>query len=316
MAETDPPVPTAAPRGRGLRQYALDGWVLGGAAVDFARHERGVWRYLAGAVAAILAVQALAATLAVAARHHNTPTDWAVGGVVCAYLVALTANLAAVGLVGLTDDALSRRVVMPKAGWRLARRRLPQVAAWALVVTLLGIPAKALRTGVDQLGAVLLGFGWSALSFFVIPAIALSGEGPRRAMLRSARLLGRRWGGQVVGMVYVWVRPAVFMGVPGLALLAAGVALTHLGVNLIGWSLAAGGVVVLALSYALILAANAVLAVVLFRYAEGDAVPAEFDPDRLARVLRGPSPIVRRLARSLDTERTRRLRAKLREGGQ
>ena len=86
---------------------------------------------------------------------------------------------------------------------------------WALVVVAVGIPARVLTGwGIDQLAAVLLGFGWGVLTFFAVPAIALAGDGPIGAGIRSVRLVGHQWGTQVVGMVYVWLRPIVFIGLP------------------------------------------------------------------------------------------------------
>jgi hypothetical protein len=73
--------------------------------------------------------------------------------------MAVVSNAAAVGLAGLSDELLSGGQPEPALGWRLARRRLPQVAGWAIVVVVVGIPARLLTSwGVDQLGAILLGF--------------------------------------------------------------------------------------------------------------------------------------------------------------
>jgi len=90
----------------------------------------------------------------------------------------------------------------------------------------------------DQLGAILLGFSWGVLTLFVLPAIALAGDGPLEAARRSLGIVTRRWETQVAGMVYVWLRPVLFVGVPGALMLLAGVVLALAGVELLGWSLA------------------------------------------------------------------------------
>jgi uncharacterized protein DUF6159 len=118
-------------------------------------------------------------------------------------------------LAGLSDELLSGGEPEPILGWRLARRRLPQVAGWAIVVVAIGIPARLLTSwGVDQLGAILLGFSWGVLTLFVVPAIALAGDGPLEAAGRSLQIVTRRWETQVAGMVYVWLGPVLSSASP------------------------------------------------------------------------------------------------------
>jgi hypothetical protein len=231
---------------------------------------------------------------------------------VTAYIVALISNLAAVGLAGLVDHRLDGRPAQARDGWSLMRRRLPQVAGWALLVVVVGIPARILTGwGVDQVAAVLLGFGWAVISFFAIPAIALAGDGPIRAGARSLGLVGRQWGSQVVGMVYVWVRPVVFIGVPGALLLAAGIVVTLEGRSLLGWILGAGGVVAIAFAYLLVVTARAILCVALYRFAQDQELPPEFNRATLDRVLRPPAPRTVRIVRRLDNATARRVRERL-----
>jgi hypothetical protein len=298
--------------GQQLLQSARDGWSVGGAAFALARGSRPLRPYVAGALAVVLVVGALLATVGVALRHHGTLVERIGFGLASAYLMAVVSNAAAVGLAGLSDVLLSGGQPEPALGWRLARRRLPQVAGWAIVVVAVGIPARLLTSwGVDQLGAILLGFSWGVLTLFVVPAIALAGDGPIEAARRSLDVVSRRWETQVAGMVYVWLRPVLFVGVPGALLLVGGVVLALDGVELLGWSLAAAGIVVIAVAYALMLCSTSILAVALFRHAEGRPVPAGFTPEELERVVRGPSRTVLRLAHRLDGTRLRRVRAKL-----
>lgn len=233
-------------------------------------------------------------------------------GLVSAYVVALLSNLAAVGLAGLVDRKLGGQTLDTRDGWRLMRRRLPQVAGWALLVVVVGVPARILTGwGVDQVAAVLLGFGWAVISFFAIPAIALAGDGPIRAGARSLGLVGRQWGSQVVGMVYVWLRPVVFIGIPGGLLLAAGIVLALEGHSLLGWVLGAGGAVTIALAYLFVVTARAVLCVALYRFAQDEELPPEFNRATLDRVLRPPAPRTVRIVRRLDNATARRVRERL-----
>src|SRR5262245_32270208 len=252
--------------GQQLRQSARDGWAVGGAAFDIARSARSIRPYVAGALAIVaIAGTALGAT-GVALRHHGSLLERIVFGVLSAYVMAVLSNAAAVGLAGLSNELLAGRQPEPALGWRLARRRLPQVAGWALVVVAVGLPTRLLTSwGVDQVAAILLGLSWGVLTLFVVPAIALAGGGPIEAARRSLHIVTGRWETQIAGMAYVWLRPILFVGVPGALLALAGVVLALEGVDLLGWTLAAGGIVVMAIAYALMVCSTSILAVALFR---------------------------------------------------
>jgi hypothetical protein len=267
---------------------------------------------VAGALAVVLVFGVALGATGVALRHHGSLLERIVFGVLSAYVMAVVSNTAAVGLAGLSDEVLAGREPKPALGWRLARRRLPKVAGWAVVVVVVGVPARLLTSwGVDQLAAILLGFGWGVLTLFVVPAIALAGDGPIEAARRSLHIVTRRWEMQIAGMAYVWLRPVLFVGVPGAALLVAGVLLAVEGAEFLGWTLGAAGIVVMAIAYALVVCSTSILAVALFRYAESGTAPAGFSPQQLERVVRGPSRTVLRLAQRFDGDRVRSIRKKL-----
>ncbi len=298
---------------RGWRHYVRDGWELGGDAYALALKHRELRRFAAPAYGAVILVEVAAAVAVLAVRHHGSLLERGLAALALAYLAALLSNLAAVGLAGLSDRALSGREVEPREGWRLMGARFPQVVGWSAIVVAIGVPSRLLTSwGVDQLAAVLLGFGWTVLSFFAVPAIALLGDGPVEAGMRSLRLVGRSWGEQVVGMVYVWLRPAIFVGLPGVVAVAVGVTLDLSGLDFLGWAIAVGGVLAIAIAYLLLIAADSILSVALFRFARGEPVPEGFDEQRLGRVLRSPAPLVVRTVRRLEGERTRSVRERLR----
>ena len=299
-------------RRKRLRESARDGWAVGGAAFDLARSSRTIRPYVAGALSIVLVVSLAFGAVAVIMRREGTLVERIVYGLLAAYATAVVSNTAAVGMAGLADELLAGRQPDAAVGWRLARRRLPQVAGWAVVVVVVGIPARLLTSwGVDQLGTILLGFGWGVLTLFVVPAIALAGDGPIEAARRSLFIVGQRWGTQVAGMAYVWLRPVLFVGLPGAALTVAGVLLALEGVELLGWMIAAAGVVVVVIAYALLVCSMSILAVALFRFAEGKPTTGGFSEEHLERVMRGPSRTVLSLAKRLDGTRVRNLRDKI-----
>ncbi len=290
-----------------------DGWDLGGAALRLAVDHPELRRFAAIAYGSAIVAELLVSAGVIFVRHHVALWQRPIVVIALAYLAALLSALAAVGLAGLSARLLDGAELRSADGWALMRQRFRQVAGWAAIVVLIGIPSRFLTGwGVDQLSAVLLGFGWAVLSFFAIPAIALRGDGPIAAGLRSLRLVGQRWGEQVVGMVYVWVRPAVFLGLPGALAVAGGIVLDRSGHDLLGWTIAVAGAFAIAIAYLVTVAAQSVLSVTLFRFAEGDEVHSAFSPEQLERVLRGPAPMVTRVVRRLEGKRTRRLRERIR----
>lgn len=282
--------------------------------MSLVRGQTGLRRYVASALAALLTVYIGVAALVLHFRHQGDVPERIVAVLAGAYLVAVLSNSAAVGLAGLSNRILTGHRAEAAQGWRLAGRRLPQVAGWALLVVVVGIPARLITSwGVDQLAAVLLGFSTAVISFFAIPAIALMGDGPLRAGRRSLGLINRFWAGQVAGMVYVWLRPILLFGLPGAAALVVGLVLERNGADLLGWTVGAAGAVALATAYLFDVSSRSILSVVLFRFAEDGSVPDGFDAARLDRLMRGPTPLVERFARRLDGEHIRRLRTRLRD---
>jgi hypothetical protein len=298
----------------GWREKAGDGWALGGAAISLVRGQPGLRGYVLGALAVLLTIHIAVAAAVIHYRHHGTIPARLVIVLLTGFLIAVLTNAAAVGLAGLSDRIIGGGRPHSSEGWRLAIRRLPQVTGWALLVVAVGVPARVLTSwGVDQLAAVLLGFGWGVISFFAIPAIALTGVGPFGAMRRSWELVRQFWAGQIAGTVYVWLRPVLFLGIPGGLALIAGVVLERSGFDFLGWMLAVGGVIVLAIAYLVMVSAKSILSVAIFRYAEAGVAPDPFDGERLQRLMTAPTPVVERIARRLETDRIRRLRARLTE---
>jgi hypothetical protein len=108
---------------------------------------------------------------------------------------------------------------------------------------------------VGQIASLLLGFAWNLATFLVVPVLVVEDVGPIEAIQRSARLLKRTWGEQIVGnlsigLVFVLIGIGVFLlggavialaiaaGSEGLVLLAVGLLILALvTVGLLGSTL-------------------------------------------------------------------------------
>jgi Family of unknown function (DUF6159) len=295
-----------------MRDYASDGWRLGGAALGFVLGNRALQRFVLTAAGIVLVAAAGVAAAAVALRREAGPVGYVLVGLAAYYCLSVIVTAAAVGVAGLAADSLESRSVTPATGWRVIARRGRPIAGWAVLDLVLGMPSKLIGSWtVNQLAVLLVGFGWSLLSFFAIPTIALTGGSPRATARRSLQLVRRHWGDAIYNTVYLWVRTAVLFGAPAAVGVAIGVLLIRNDAVILGGALFAAGVAGLALAYLLAEVARAVLTVVLYRYADSGTVYPAFPAELLERSVRGPSSILRRLTERIEGDRIRRLRERL-----
>jgi hypothetical protein len=312
MPAMAPPAGNAPRQSRGVRNHVRNGWLLGGAALAFVRGDRVLKRFVLISAGIVLVGSVAVAVAAVALRREAGPVGYVLAGLVAYYCLSLVVLAAAVGLAGLVADRLDSRSVTPAGGWRVIERRRRSIAGWAVVDLAVGLPSRMIGSWtVNQLAVLLIGFGWSLVSFFAIPTIALVGGSPRATAQRSLRLVRTHWGDAVYSTVYLWVRAMVLFGAPAAVAAAAGVLLIRGGAVVLGGALFAAGVSGLALAYLLAHAARAVLTVVLYRYADSETVYPAFPVELLERSVRGPSGAVRRLTERVEGDRLRRLRRRV-----
>jgi hypothetical protein len=302
----------ATPRSASMRESLADGWRLGGAAIGFVLSSRPLQRFLLVAISSAVVISAGLAVVAVVLRRHGGPVQYVLAGLGGYYCLSLMTTAVAVGAAGLVADALEDRPVRPSTGWEMIRRRRRTIAGWALIDLAVGVPSKYIGSWtVDQLGALVLGFGWGLLSFFAIPTIALTGATTLGTARHSLRLMRGRWGDAVYGTVYLWVRAVVVFGLPAAAAVAVGVLLIRNSRVFLGGALFAAGVAGVALTYLLTMTARTVITVVLYRYADSGTVYPSFPAELLDRSVRGPSNTFRRIAQRVEGRRVQRLRRRV-----
>ena len=209
---------------------------------------------------------ALLGPWALDAIDHHSRWQMFVDSAVLAYPTIFLSTFFGVGFVLMADAAFDGREVSVGAALRGALERLPAIAAWALVSTLVGIAIRAIEQipgaggFVGRAVAWLLGAAWALATFFVLPVLAVEDAGAVDAARRSASVIRSRWGESVVGEF-------VIGSVAGVVMVAAAV----LGVT--GWvlharaPLAGDGLIVVALTVALTTAVVASAASQAFRLA-------------------------------------------------
>lgn len=271
------------------------GWALTKKSWSLLRSNPGLLRFpLYGAVATLLT------TLIVVGPglYLIDGADTGPGVVLVAvgfYLLALVGFYFSVGLAAAADMIFRGQEASVGDGLAVARSRFSQIAGWAAVSTVVGLVLGALESEGGIGGAIfgrLLDIGWSLITFLAVPVIALEGTGPFETLKRSASLFKGRWGQQVTGNLAIGGAVALFGVLPGVALIAGGIALWASS-GFAGALLVIVGVVILAVAMLLSRALSGIFGVALYRYAlDGEAVGG-FSPGELESAVRtkgAPAP--------------------------
>jgi len=104
--------------------------------------------------------------------------------------------------------------------------------------------------------AALGGMAWNIITFLVIPVLVVEGVGPIKAIKRSAGLLKKTWGEQIIGNAGI----GLVFGLLGFAVAVVGIAL---GVLLMSAGIAALGIAGIGLVFGLLGFAVAVVGIAL-----------------------------------------------------
>jgi hypothetical protein len=173
-------------------------------------------------------------------------------------------------------------------GWAFARENMGSILGYAAIAATVGVLLNLLSRRDDigsQLVGVLGGAAWGLATFLVVPVLVVERVSPIDALKRSASLLKRTWGEQIIGNAGIGLFTGLLILVTVL-----------LGAGLVALAAATGVVALIVLAVAIaVLAVAAVAAVAsaldtiyraaVYRYAMGepiqdyaavDAIPAAF----------------------------------------
>ena len=175
-----------------------------------------------------------------------------------------------------------------------AAERLPQILVWALfavtVRLFMALVDGILRERLSFIGALIanvLDFGWSVLTYFVVPVLVIEGTGPFAAMRRSSAILTNRWGDNPAGGTLFGMFGALF-GLAATLLFLTGFAIVQAGgagvVLAAGPLLMAAGAAIGLATLILLQALSAIYQTSLYLYATTGEVPEPLEPERLRTV--------------------------------
>ena len=139
----------------------------------------------------------------------------------CNYFVIIFFNA---GLVACAEIRMEGGDPTVSDGLRAAWARLPAILGWAVVAATVGLVLRMIEERSNLVGKIvagLLGVAWSLTSFLVVPILVIENEGPLSALKRSASMLKKTWGEQLIGN-FSFGLIFLLLALPGILLMVLG----------------------------------------------------------------------------------------------
>lgn len=197
---------------------------------------------------------------------------------VALYFVTIFSNSA---LIGAAMIRLNGGDPTVRDGINIAMKHIGAIFGYAVISATVGI---ILRIVSERSGAIgrfivsLIGFAWTVATFLVVPVLVIEGAGPIEAIQRSAGMLRKTWGEQIIGNLGVG---AVFgLMTFGVVLLGIPIMIAAVASQSIALIIFAAAIIIL-LIMALVLISNTLSGIyvaAVYRYANTGEVGAFFDP--------------------------------------
>jgi hypothetical protein len=177
-------------------------------------------------------------------------------------------------------------------GLRRAAELLPVILVYALIAATVGTLLRAIAERVGIIGRIvvaLIGVGWTVATALVVPILAAENVGPIEAIGRSADLIKKSWGENIIGNVGIGM---VFGAIVFLVAITGGV-LVFAAFGSRQWALGILLAVLLVLAVSLVALAQATLqgiySAALYRFAIGDPASGGIDRNLLENAFRAKS---------------------------
>jgi len=201
---------------------------------------------------------------------------------VCNYFVIVFFNTAVITCAVMRMQGGDPRV---QDGLRAAFGRLPLILAWAVVSATVGLILRIIEDRSRNIGAIVasvLGMAWTVVTFVAMPVMVVERKGPLQTLKRSAELLKRTWGEQLIGNFSFGV---IFflLYIPGIILVVLGFASGSPVGAAIGVAVGVVYFVALALIQSVL---HSIFRAAVYLYAVDSEAPEEFGDELLAGAMR------------------------------
>ncbi|MEM7333184.1 MAG: DUF6159 family protein [Chloroflexota bacterium] len=118
---------------------------------------------------------------------------------VCLYFVTIFSNSALIGAAMIRLEGGDPTV---RDGLDIAMKHIGSIFGYAIISATVGMILRFLSERAGIIGRIvigLIGFAWTVATFLVIPVLVIEGVGPMEAVQRSAGMLKKTWGEQIIG---------------------------------------------------------------------------------------------------------------------
>lgn len=169
-------------------------------------------------------------------------------------------------------------------GISAATSRLGAILGWSLIAATIGLVLRVLRDRLPiagQIAVALVGAAWSVATFFVIPVIALEGQGPWQSLKRSVTIIKARWGESAVGGATISLASTLIGVAVVIVSVAGAIALVSVGLQVLGFALVAVGAVAVLVVTAVSTALSQIFRVAVYQFAVTAQTPRGFDGEML-----------------------------------
>jgi len=115
------------------------------------------------------------------------------------YTVVIFCNVA---LVSEVMAIFSGNRANGQTGWDVARSEIRNILGYAAIAATVGVILQVIASKGGRGGEIVSALGsaaWSVATFLVVPVLVVEQVGPADALKRSASLLKRTWGEQIIG---------------------------------------------------------------------------------------------------------------------
>lgn len=192
------------------------------------------------------------------------------------YLVVYTIGIfSSTAIVGAAMMRLKGQDPTAKDGFNIAMSHLSDIVGYAAISAIVGMILRAIEERSGLIGDIVVGIigaVWSIATFLVVPVMIVEGLGPIEAIKRSASLLKKTWGEQIVGnigMSIVFGLLFMLILIPGIVLFLVALSI-HIALGiLVGAVLAIAIAALIAISTAL----SGIFTAAVYLYAT-ETVPA------------------------------------------
>jgi hypothetical protein len=221
------------------------------------------------------------------------------------FIVSFTATFFNVGVVHIAETRFSGGNATFSDGIKIAVKRLKQILAWSLLSATVGLVLNMLQNQAKKKGGIagiigsilvsIVGFAWAIVSVFVVPAIAIKGYGPVKALKSSAATIKKTWGESLIRYYGLGMAKSIFLFVGIVFFLLPGAWMfisTYISDSLFGFTSVFGlvlvGVFILYASLVSVVfsSANTIFNTALFMYAESGKVPKFYSQEEMSHAFK------------------------------